>query len=129
MTASITHLNATLGAKMRAHETIMKLKDEMGDRSYRNWFNLSDAIRRECLHELKSAMPADLFWKWLCEYRAKGAIEEDNPSFHYDPGMAVRNILRQRLADSELSAIDGNECYDWDDLYIGALRELFDTAA
>jgi hypothetical protein len=108
---------------------IMKLTDELGDVSYRNWMKLPDRIRRECLHELKSAVPADVFWKWLREYRAKGTIEEDNPSFHFDTGMAVRNILRQRLADSELSAIDGNECCDWDDLYIGALRELFDLTS
>lgn len=128
MAAPSTYLNVALGARCAFHE-IMKLNDELGERSYRNWMKLPDVIRRECLHELKSAVPADVLWKWLCEYRANGTIEEANPSFHFDTGMAVRNILRQRRAESELLAIDGNGGCDWDDLYIGALRELFDAAA
>ncbi len=117
MRASSTHLNDR-----------MKLKDELGERSYRNWMKLPELVRRECLSELKSAVPASALSKWLNEYRAKGTVEEDNPLFHFDTGMAVRNVLRRRLAESELSSIDGNACRDWDDLYVGALRELLDAA-
>ena len=117
MIVSSTYLNAR-----------MKLKDELGERSYRNWIKLPDLIRRECLHELKSAVPANAFSRWLNEYRTRGTVEEDNPLFHFDMGMTVRNVLRRHLADSELSSIDGNECRDWDGLYVGALRELLDTA-
>lgn len=105
----------------------MNLKDKSADRSYRNWMEFPDSIRRECLNELKSAIPVDAFSKWINEYRARATVEDDDPFFHFGTGMAVRNILRQRLSDSELAPTDENY-WNWDDLYIGALREMLDMA-
>jgi len=108
--------------------TDMKLKDERGERSYRNWMGLPPLIRRDSLQDLTAAISTEVFSKWLTEYRARGTVGEDDPLFHFGTGMAVRNILRQRLPESELSQITGIEHSDWDDFYIGAMRELLDTA-
>jgi hypothetical protein len=107
----------------------MNLKDELANRSHQNWMELPPLVRQGCLQELKSAIPTEVLSKWLLEYLARGTIEQDDPFFHFDTGMAVRNVLRERLPESELSQITGMERSDWDNFYIGALRELLDNAS
>jgi hypothetical protein len=84
---------------------------ELEELSDANWLSIPEAQRSLCKAHLLEEVPAEA-WVELKEHGF-------DPIFHFRGGMAVRNCLRDVLLDKDLPR-DKN----WDDYYMGCLREI-----
>jgi hypothetical protein len=90
--------------------THIPTEDELEKLSDANWLSIPDDQRLLCKAYIRATVPDSV---WL--YWKKGFP----PGFHFGGGMAVRNCLRDVLLDENLPR-DKN----WDDYYMGCLREI-----
>lgn len=84
---------------------------ELEELSDANWRSIPIGQRRQCIAYLQDKVPT---WTW--QYWKREGFPE---GFHFGGGMAVRNCLRDVLSDENLPR-DKN----WDDYYMGCLREI-----
>jgi hypothetical protein len=86
------------------------------------WAEVPEPIRRDVELHVLAHLPADLLTKWRDQHARGVCIGSDDPFFHFDAGMAVRNLCREQLTDGELEAC--GFLLNWDNCYGGVLAAL-----
>lgn len=107
-------------------------EDECCAHSIANWATLPEATRRKCLDHLRQTLVslghADFIARWGRQVaRGENVGSDMSGSFHFGPGMGIRNILRQVCTDDKLPPVKqpfGEMSSNWDDYYYGALDAL-----
>lgn len=101
---------------------------DLHELSIANWRTIRVPTRRLCISHLRDALlpaHAHIVETWKDEVKAGQRIGSAmKGEFHFGPGMGLRNILRQVVADIELPPISYtlNEAHrNWDDFYYGAI--------
>lgn len=92
--------------------------DRVERASRRNFDRLPEYVRERCVGHLHRRLLAEapvMLLRWRDQQRRGAAVGGDDPRFHFGVGMAVRNCLREVVADAKMPS--GN----WDDCYHGAL--------
>lgn len=111
--------------------------DDIDVWSHQNWMKVPYQQRQACLRHLKAYIPPELLEEWKREYTTNFSIGHNDVRFHFSTGMAVRNLLRDRLRDEDLPAITQRHlprrwwglgprptAKNWDDFYMGALQDF-----
>ena len=93
--------------------------DSVGER---RWAQVPEPIRKDVEQHVARDLPADLLAKWRDQHARGERVGSDELSFHFGAGMAVRNLCRERLKDSELSAY--GLWGEWDDYYRAVLAAI-----
>jgi hypothetical protein len=104
----LTHLRRQAVFEHFITDTSEEALDRLSDR---NWKSIVPSVRALCKEHLKREIPQAAWQRWK--------TEGFDPMFHMYHGMAVRNLLRDVLLDKDLPG-DKN----WDDYYMGCLREI-----
>jgi hypothetical protein len=110
--------------KTAIERLIAELEGPLDPYSYREkqWAQVPEPIRKEVEQHVAAQLPADLLAKWRDQHARGERVGSDELSFHFGAGMAVRNLCRERLKDSELSAY--GLWGEWDDYYRAVLAAI-----
>lgn len=107
-----------------------KPRDTLDERSEENWSHVDEDVRKRCVKKLKNELESEvdlpLLDKWRDQHKRGMRIGSDNPFFHMQPGMWIRNILRLEATEEHLPWVEyagGRSYRNWDDFYMAALRE------
>jgi hypothetical protein len=89
--------------------------ESLREYEHRVWAELDEGIKQRAVEHLRGAM-SDSLKAQTRELMAK-APEGWIVPYHFNTGMAIRNMLREVIKDDELPS--GN----WDDYYVRAVEE------
>jgi hypothetical protein len=99
-----------------------------------NWAKVPALIRRDVEAYLKEQVEEhapDMLAKWRDQHDRGVRIGSDDPMFHLQAGMTVRNVCRDQLTDEELPRVTVDHAgksygpsQNWDDYYFGVLAAI-----
>lgn len=127
-------INVVDNAELRAHfhtkgsvTYSMPSHAELQVRSIANFAKLPAVHRERCIKHLRRIFrdSKEALHLWTVQVHKGKLIGSDDPRFHFDLGMQVRNSLRAVVYDLDLPPVEqpgGDYASNWDDYYIGALH-------
>jgi hypothetical protein len=101
--------------RVPTEEELQRMSDE-------NWSRVDPDSRERCVRLLRERIPASQ----MEQLRDAFTTGTWPVGFHMFGGMAIRNLLREAMPDTELPEVEYDSSHkyrNWDDFYMGALKE------